>query len=116
MHVRLLRRTLASALGGSLLLSVPALGSAQANSPRDPSGAKVCPMDVPRTQVLERGFDGGAVLIFVTRGPLEALRGRVKALAALHNAEEARGDAALDAQASVQEIEHGAVLRFDFAD
>ena len=118
MNVRALRKTIVPALGSSLLFTMPALAGAEARplAPQFTEPArKVCPVDVPRTLVIERGFEGGAALIFVTRGPLDMMRARVRGLAELHNRVRDGGDieSEFTGAATVQEIERGAVLRFE---
>lgn len=114
MNVRALRKTIVSALGSSLLLAMPELARAEAPPQfTEPPPRKVCPVDVPRTLVVERSFDGGSALIFVTRGPLDLLRSRVRALAALHNRQRDGVETPFTGEATVQEIDRGAVLRFD---
>ena len=85
-----------------------ASGTAAAQDERPNPAQRVCPMDIPGTSVFALQLDENAGLAFVTTGDVGELQHRVRALAALQN----RAAAAGAAVATVESIEHGAILSF----
>lgn len=66
----------------------PSMATPATPPPRPPgtdTAAGPCPMQVPGTTVQSVDMEGGAALVFRTGGDVDALRERVRAVAAMHN-------------------------------
>lgn len=73
----------------------PSMATPATPPPRPPgtdTAAGPCPMQVPGTTVQSLDMEDGSALVFRTGGDVDALRERVRALAAMHNRMHAMGE------------------------